>query len=120
MAFDSAGNLYVADYYNGTVTKYDINGNGSVFATDLDAPKSSPFFTPAPRSFIPKLFITPNGTKPVLSWSTAAIGYNLYSTTNLAHPVWLPVSGTRGTNLTSFLMTNPAAGPVRFFRLSNP
>jgi DNA-binding beta-propeller fold protein YncE len=120
MAFDSAGNLYVADYYNGTVTKYDINGNGSVFATNLDAPESIAILRTSAAPFIPKLFITPNGAKSVLSWSTAAVGYNLYSTTNLAHPVWLPVSGTIFTNGSSLVLTNVISGRDRFFRLSNP
>ncbi len=70
--------------------------------------------------FIPTLTIKETGTNAVLSWSTAATGYNLYTATNLARPTWLSVPGTRGTNLTSFLMTNPAVGPARFFRLSNP
>jgi DNA-binding beta-propeller fold protein YncE len=120
MAVDSAGNLYVANYYDGTVTKYDKNGNGSVFASGLNTPESITIKRSATATVVPVLGIFQSGTNVVLSWSTAAAGYNLYSATNLASPTWLSVAGTRGTNLTSFLTTNPAAGPVRFFRLSNP
>jgi DNA-binding beta-propeller fold protein YncE len=120
MAFDSAGNLYVANYYDGTVMKFDKNGNGSVFATNLDTPESIVIKRPNTATFIPTLFITPSGTNVVLSWSTAAAGYNLYSKTNLALGNWLAVPGIRGTNLTSFLMTNPITGSAKFFRLSNP
>jgi DNA-binding beta-propeller fold protein YncE len=121
MAFDSAGNLYVANYYDGTVMKFDKNGNGSVFASGLNTPES--IIIKRPNStvlFIPTLSITPGGTNVVLSWSTAAAGYNLYSKTNLALGNWLAVPGIRGTNLTSFLMTNPITGSSKFFRLSNP
>ena len=120
MAVDSAGNLYVANYYDGTVTKYDKNGNSSIFATNLDTPESIVIKRSATATVVPVLGILQSGTNVVLSWSTAATGYNLYTATNLASPTWLSVPGTRGTNLTSFLMTNPAAGPARFFRLSNP
>ena len=34
LAFDSNGNLYCANAYNGTITKYDSHGNESLFATD--------------------------------------------------------------------------------------
>jgi len=120
MAFDSAGNLYVANYYDGTVTKLDTNGNSSLFASNLDTPESIVIKRSATATVVPVLGILQSGTNVVLSWSTAATGYNLYTATNLASPTWLSVPGTRGTNLTSFLMTNPAAGPARFFRLSNP
>jgi DNA-binding beta-propeller fold protein YncE len=120
MAFDSAGNLYVANYYDGTVMKFDKNGNGSVFATNLDTPESIVIKRPNTATFIPTLLITQIGTNVVLSWSTAATGYNLYSKTNLALGNWLAVSGIRGTNLTSYLMTNAITGSAKFFRLSNP
>jgi sugar lactone lactonase YvrE len=120
MAFDSAGNLYVANYYDGTVTKLDTNGNSSVFATNLDTPESITIKRPNTATFIPTLFITPNGTNVVLSWSTAAANYNLKSATNLASPTWLPVSGILFTNNGNLVLTNAINGPVRFFRLSNP
>ena len=121
MAFDSAGNLYVANYYDGTVMKFDASGNGSIFASNLDTPESIVIKRPSSIvPFIPTLFINQSGTNAVLSWSTAAAGYNLYSKTNLALGTWLSVPGTRGTNLTSFLMTNPITGSAKFFRLSNP
>ncbi|HTV63320.1 MAG TPA: hypothetical protein VMH30_12200 [Verrucomicrobiae bacterium] len=56
----------------------------------------------------------------LFSWSAAAANYNLYSTTNLANPVWLSVSGTLFTNGGNLVLTNGISGPVRFFRLSNP
>jgi DNA-binding beta-propeller fold protein YncE len=35
LAFDSAGNLYVANSGNDTIMKFDPAGNGSVFASGL-------------------------------------------------------------------------------------
>ncbi len=118
MAFDSAGNLYVANYYGGTVEKFDTSGHGTVFASGLQAPTSLAIRRNS--VFIPRLAIIMNGTNAVLSWSVAAANYNLKSTTNLANPVWLPVSGTLFTNGGNLVLTNGINGPVRFFRLSNP
>jgi sugar lactone lactonase YvrE len=129
MAFDSAGNLYVANYYSGTVMKFDPSGNGSVFASNLDTPESIAIQRTSFASlFIPKLTIVEIGTNAVLSWSTAATGYNLKSATNILSPTWLPVSGTVFTNGSSLVLTNGSSlvltngisGPTRFFRLSNP
>jgi sugar lactone lactonase YvrE len=120
MAFDSAGNLYVANYYDGTVMKYDTSGNGTVFASGLNTPTFIAIKRSATATVVPTLAISMSGTNAILSWPLAASAYNLYSKTNLATGNWLSVAGTRNTNLTSFLMTNPAAGPARFFRLSDP
>lgn len=38
VVFDRAGNLYTANYDDGTVTRFDTNGNGSIFAADLQSP----------------------------------------------------------------------------------
>ena len=84
MAFDSAGNLYVANYYDGTVMKFDISGNGSVFASGLNTPESITIKRSVTATVVPTLAIRMSGTNVVLSWSTAAAGYNLYSATNLA------------------------------------
>jgi hypothetical protein len=120
MAFDSADNLYVANYYDGTVEKFDTSGNGTIFASGLQAPTSIVVRRNTSVIFIPTLTINMTGTNAVLSWATAAVGYNLQSTTNLASPNWLPVSGTIFTNGSSLILTNGISGSARFFRLSNP
>jgi len=44
LALDSAGNLYVANYGNSTITKFTPSGAGSVFAsTGLNGPESLAF-----------------------------------------------------------------------------
>ena len=120
MAFDSAGNLYVANYYNGTIEKFDPSGNGTIFASGLQTPTDIAIQRSSAIIFIPTLAIKQTGTNAVLSWSTAATGYSLESTTNLAHPNWLPVSGIIFTNGSSLMLTNGIGGSARFFRLSNP
>jgi len=120
MAVDSAGNLYVANYYDGTVMKFDKNGNGSLFATNLDTPESIAIKRDSAAPFIPTLTINRSGPNVILSWPLAASAYTLQSKTNLATGNWLAVPGTRGTNLTSFLVTNSITGSTKFFRLSNP
>ena len=121
MAFDSGGNLYVANYYNGTIEKFDASGNGTIFASGLQAPTDVVVQRNSTAViFIPTLMIKRTATNAVLSWSTSATGFNLESTTNLARPIWLPVAGVIFTNGSSFLLTNGLSGSVRFFRLSNP
>jgi DNA-binding beta-propeller fold protein YncE len=120
MAFDSAGNLYVANYYDGTIEKFDPSGNGTIFASGLQTPTDIAIRRSSAIAFIPTLKISQTGTNAVLSWSTAAIGYSLQSTTNLARPNWLPVSGTIFTNGASLMLTNGIKNSARFFRLSNP
>jgi DNA-binding beta-propeller fold protein YncE len=120
MAVDGAGNLYVANYYDGTVMKFDKNGNGSVFASGLNTPESITIKRDGTATFIPTLTIRPAGTNAVLSWSTAATGYSLKSTANLASPTWVMVPGTVGTNGGSLMLTNGISGSAKFYRLSNP
>jgi hypothetical protein len=120
MAFDSAGNLYVANLYHGTVMKVDKHGNGSVFATNLYSPESITIKRDSTTTFIPRLTIRQVGTNAVLSWSTAATGYNVKTTTSLASPVWVTLPGIVVTNGGSLMLTNGISGPVRFYRLSNP
>ncbi len=44
LAFDSSGNLYVANNANNTIEKFDSNGNGTVFASSgLDNPAGLAF-----------------------------------------------------------------------------
>ena len=43
LAFDSSGNLYVANCNGGTIKKFDPSGNGTVFASGLSSPWSLVF-----------------------------------------------------------------------------
>ena len=100
--------------------KFDTSGNGTVFASGLNTPESITIKRTSTTSFIPKLAINKVGTSVVLKWPTAASGFNVYSTTNLAHPNWQLVSGSVFTNGSSLVLTNGISTPTRFFRLSNP
>jgi DNA-binding beta-propeller fold protein YncE len=120
MAFDSAGNLYVANYYDGTIEKFDPSGNGTIFASGLQTPTDIAIRRSSAIGFVPTLLISQTGTNAVLSWSTAATGYSLQSSTNLARPNWLPVSGIIFTNDSNLVLTNRLSNSAHFFRLSNP
>jgi hypothetical protein len=68
----------------------------------------------------PSLLITRGGKQFVISWNTNTTGFSLKSTTNLALvTTWTPVTNTPVSSGGQFLVTNPIAGPKRFFRLSN-
>jgi uncharacterized repeat protein (TIGR03803 family) len=59
----------------------------------------------------PQLAIALWGANVILTWPTDATGFTLQSTTNLASPDWITVSG-------QFAVTNPISGLQMFFRLS--
>jgi uncharacterized repeat protein (TIGR03803 family) len=58
----------------------------------------------------PQLAIALLGANVILTWPTDANGFTLQSTTNLASPDWIPVSG-------QFSVTNAISGMQMFFRL---
>ena len=92
------GNLY------GTATGGGTNGDGTVFEFTL--PPLSP----------PVLSILLNGHQSILSWPAYAANYVLQTTTNLASPNWVTISGTM--SVTSYTVTNSL--PMQYFRLANP
>lgn len=118
MAFDSATNLYVANYYSGNIYKFDRFGNGTVFASGLQNPVALAIRRTGSVSTPPELFLTTSGTNVVLRWTLAAPNYTLQSCTNLAGTNWIAVPGTPGTNNGSYVVTNGIVGSARFFRLT--
>jgi hypothetical protein len=100
--------------------KFDKNGNGSVFASGLDTPESIAIKRDGTVPIIPTLSIRQVGTNAVLSWSTAATGYNLKFTASLSQPNWTVVLGTPATIGGNYVITNGISGSAKFFRLSNP
>ncbi len=68
-----------------------------------------------PTSTEAALFIYRLPSSLLVSWPIEFTGYQLYSTTNLAAPVWTPIS-VAGINNTVV----PITLPEQYFRLSNP
>jgi uncharacterized repeat protein (TIGR03803 family) len=100
------GSLIVSDnvlYGEVKVTHHNI-GAGAVFRL--------------PVTVIPNLSIARSARDMILTWPTNSVGYNLYSTTDLASPIWTAVSPgpvvVNGVNT----MTNPISFSEQFFRLS--
>jgi hypothetical protein len=59
----------------------------------------------------PQLAITRSGANVILSWPSNATGFLLQSATNLPSPViWTTIGGQN-------VVTNPVAGPQKFYRL---
>ena len=117
MAFDSATNLYVANFYSGNIYKFDRFGNGTVFASGLNEPVTIAIRRTGSVAVRPQLLITTSGTNIVLRWSLAAANYTLQANTNLTGTNWLAVPGTPGTNNGNYVLTNGLNGSARFFRL---
>jgi uncharacterized repeat protein (TIGR03803 family) len=82
-------------YFYGTTPNGGQGGVGTVFRLTI---------------LPPQLTIIPSGAKVILTWPTDATGFTLQSTTNLASPAWITVTG-------QFAVTNPISGTQMFFRL---
>jgi DNA-binding beta-propeller fold protein YncE len=120
LAFDSAGNLYVANYESGTVEKFATNGTYSVFVSasyGLNGPISI-VIQPNTFSFValPTLYITLSGTNAVLSWPVSSGNFGLQASPSLASPSWTALTNTIMVN-TNYVETNGITGPARYFRL---
>jgi hypothetical protein len=101
LAFDSAGNLYAANYGNNTIQKFTMAGFGSRFAnTGLSFPN---WIAMRPNLVVPVyLSARQSGSELILSWPTNAAGFKLQSKLNLtlrgrfgARPSALRACGTR-------------------------
>jgi uncharacterized repeat protein (TIGR03803 family) len=82
-------------YFYGTTPNGGQGGVGTVFRLTIVPPA---------------LTIIPSGANVILTWPTDATGFTLQSTTNLASPAWITVTG-------QFAVTNPISGTQMFFRL---
>lgn len=73
-------------------------------------------------SFIPTLTATVSSNNVILSWSTNASGFNLYSTPAAASSsnTWTAVAAPVSVVGTNYVVTNSIAGGNQFYRLSNP
>ena len=102
LAFDSAGNLFAADFGGGKINKYTPSGAQSTFATGISEPW---FLAVQPIPYTPTLNIAPRaGNQTVLFWPASATNYVLQSATNQSSPNWVAV--TNGTPITGVSLTN--------------
>lgn len=70
---------------------------------------------------IPVLNATFSGGNVVLSWTTNATGFNLYSSpSSFSSNVWTAVPGTPVIVGSNYVVTNSISGGNKFYRLSNP
>jgi uncharacterized repeat protein (TIGR03803 family) len=101
-AIPYAGLILSGNILYGTAVNGGINGNGTVFALSL----------------VPSLSVALTGNQVVLSWPTWAPNFSLWSTTNLASPVWSAFSPGQVVLDGQNTVTNSIAGNQQFFRLS--
>lgn len=101
-----SGVSLVGNTLYGAASSGGVGGRGTVFAISL------------PSAVLPALTITPASTGIELMWPASAGGFNLESSTNLGFPtVWSPVSVVPAVINEQNVVTNPASGTARFFRL---
>jgi hypothetical protein len=113
LAFNSAGDLFVANYFGQDIIKITPGGVQSPFASGLPDTEALAF-QPAPI-----LTIISSGANVILAWPTNAIGFTLYSTTNLVSPtLWNAVSPAPVVINGQNVVTNPISGAQEFYRLS--
>jgi hypothetical protein len=68
-------------------------------------------------TILPRLGIVPAGTNVVLSWSFAASDFQLESTPSLPTNTWTTITDPPTVIGNFNVLTNPASGSARFFRL---
>jgi sugar lactone lactonase YvrE len=121
VAFDSGGNLYVVEPNNGDgrIWKYDANGNGSLFATNVGL--GGPEFIVLQPPSGPQLSVWPTATNTVVvAWPSAWTGFTLVQNTNLGTTNWVAAAESVSDNGTNkFIIVNPPADN-RFYRLRKP
>jgi len=82
LAFDRAGNLYVANYGGGTIVKITTNGIGSVFAGGLDSPY------PIAMDGDGNIFVANHEDHDIWKFDTNGVG-TLFADSNLEYPAGL-------------------------------
>jgi hypothetical protein len=103
------------------VTALNAGSYAVIVTNDLGSATSSPaILTVAPP---PTLIVTPPAAGAIQLNSTTVTGltYVVLVATNLSNPVWLPVlTNNSGASGAINFQTNPAAGPVQFYKLVFP
>ena len=84
MAFDSSGNLYVAEATVGEIVKYNSSGVGTVFASGLVQPENIAFDSSG------NLYVADYGSNRIMKYGTNGIGTVFAS--GLAGPVGIAVA----------------------------
>jgi uncharacterized repeat protein (TIGR03803 family) len=106
-----AGLILSGDSLYGTAYNGGGFGNGTLFSLSLGSVS-----TPTPT-----LTIVRSGASVILTWPTNAAGLTLQSTTNLVSPaVWITNSAGPAVVNGQNVLTNPASGSKKFYRLSQP
>jgi hypothetical protein len=70
----------------------------------------------------PSLAVSSSGSQAAinLTWPAAATGFALYSATNLASPVWQPVTSPMSNQNGQAQVTLSPTNLTQFFRLATP
>ena len=102
-AYPNAGVILADNRLYGTAKNGGDGGRGSVFAMALPIP--------------PSLRIGNTGNNVSVSWPTAAVGFDLQASTDLAAANWTNVTGSLMVVDTNFVFTTPVDGAETYFRL---
>lgn len=120
MGFDSAGNLYVANYNSGTIEKFTTNGTPSRFSDDSFVGAACITLAPSATATLlpPFLHIAQSGTNAVLSWAVSSGLFYLQSTPSLHPTNWTTLSNiTPAVVGTNYVETNGVSGTAKYYRL---
>ena len=86
LAFDSSGNLYVANNFASTILKYNSSGVGTVFASGLNNPRGLAFDSSG------NLYVANNGANTILKYNSSGVGTVFAS--GLDFPICVALDGS--------------------------
>jgi hypothetical protein len=129
LAFDSAGNLYVANSLAGSILKFTPDGTSSVFASGLRSPTSTAIYpvlrvwsaTPIKLS---KPTVLPSGALQFRFVENLGLSFTVLASTNAYSSIaaWSEVGGATELAPTQYQFTDTQATnyPQRFYRVRSP
>jgi hypothetical protein len=111
--------------FHGTIdearVENQIRGSNWIWASYLTMASNASFTVPsAIARQVPQLSLSRSETNSVFSWLGPAVGFRLYSATNLGAPVWLPITNSCIYSNQSWSVGLPGDGaPARYYLLKS-
>jgi sugar lactone lactonase YvrE len=117
LAFDSAGNLYVANNNGASIGKFDPQGVYTQFSITNFGAKPAGVVCRAASAPPPVLTVKLLSTNLVISWPSAVPGAELQQASDITSSNWVPVTNALSATNGQVLITLPKSTGGVFYRL---